>query len=410
MPAMMMLMKSAIDKLKTQLHQHPQWSKVLAISTKLFDCGYQCYLVGGAVRDLLLARIPPDLDLATNAKPDEVMAIFPKAIGVGIKFGVVRVSDIEVATFREEDQYFDGRRPEQILWSTPEKDVLRRDFTVNGLFFDLKSNQIFDVVGGLSDLEHRILKAIGDPKKRFLEDHLRILRGLRFSCLMDLQVEKKTWAAMLENMPLITRISIERITEELKKTSLKEAKLSLEIYQLAGALKLLFPFLSESDFSGFRQPQNWTEFLVQFLLYQEDSADLDQIFPHLLLSREEKRVLKSLRSLIKEHDNEQTPWEETVLFLKKHSLLEVFFLLQFSPQKASKKIFERIFIGIQKRGIDLQRLPEAFLRGEDVTPHVQGKEIQKILDACMLLQFSGKITSRAEALKWLGELFEHRRD
>src|SRR5882762_8795468 len=156
--------------------------------------GCQAYLVGGCVRDLLLGREPQDYDVATSATPDQVMSIFPETYAVGAQFGVVLVpspeGDVEVATFRSDIGYSDGRHPDEVRFSQdPREDVARRDFTINGMLLDPESGEVLDFVGGRRDLEARIIRTIGDPERRFAEDKLRMLRAVRFAARFNYTIE-----------------------------------------------------------------------------------------------------------------------------------------------------------------------------------------------------------------------------
>ncbi|MCP4797338.1 MAG: CCA tRNA nucleotidyltransferase, partial [Phycisphaeraceae bacterium] len=166
----------------------------------LIDAGHETYFAGGCVRDRLFGFTPTDIDIATAATPDAVRAIFPRARGVGASFGVMLVPNdgcsIEVATFRSDFAYEDGRRPGRVRYGTAEEDAQRRDFTINGLFEVPSDGRIVDLVGGRADIEARILRAIGDPEDRFEEDRLRMLRGVRFAARFDLAMEPATEAAI----------------------------------------------------------------------------------------------------------------------------------------------------------------------------------------------------------------------
>jgi len=188
---------------------------------RLRDSGFIAYFAGGCVRDALLRKQPKDIDIATAAEPDDVQKLFARTVAVGVKFGVVRVLEggieFEVATFRSDGVYLDGRRPVSVTFSSPEEDAKRRDFTINGMFYDPLQDQVVDFVGGKSDLEHRLVRAIGDPNERISEDHLRLLRALRFAAALDFEIEPATWKAVTENARQITTVSHERIRDELVK-------------------------------------------------------------------------------------------------------------------------------------------------------------------------------------------------
>ena len=195
-----------------------------AVVRRLAGAGFRAVLAGGCVRDMLLGMQPKDYDVATSATPEQVMALFPRHVAVGAAFGVVRVLgdgdgplQVEAATFRGETSYSDGRHPDQVCFTDEVEDVKRRDFTVNGLLFDpLKDNdQVLDYVGGRADLERRLIRAIGDPARRFAEDHLRMLRAVRFAGSLGFEIESATFSAIRDCAARILGVSAERIREEL---------------------------------------------------------------------------------------------------------------------------------------------------------------------------------------------------
>ncbi len=174
-----------------------------AIVQRLQDAGYQALYAGGCVRDRLRGVEPHDYDIATDAKPAEVQRLFPRTVAVGAQFGVVCVieagTEFQVASFRADGLYIDGRHPESVVFSSPEVDAQRRDFTINGLFFDPIRDELIDYVGGRRDLEARVLRAIGNPADRFREDRLRMLRAVRFAATLGFEIEPATWTAVREN-------------------------------------------------------------------------------------------------------------------------------------------------------------------------------------------------------------------
>jgi len=188
---------------------------------RLRQAGHVAYFAGGCVRDLLLGLEPKDWDIATDAQPKRVRELFSNTQAVGAAFGVILVREgksvVEVATFRSDQEYVDGRRPTGVRFTTAEEDAQRRDFTINGLFFDpLEGDRVIDFVGGVEDLRAKRLRAIGVAGERFAEDHLRLLRAVRFAARFGLEIEPATAAAMLRDGPLLKRISPERIGEELR--------------------------------------------------------------------------------------------------------------------------------------------------------------------------------------------------
>jgi poly(A) polymerase len=188
---------------------------------RLQAAGFAAFWVGGCVRDFLLGREPQDYDIATDARPDQIEKLFRKTIPVGKKFGVMVVIEdkqqFQVATFRAEANYQDGRRPEKVVFASAEADALRRDFTVNGLFFDPLTEKIHDWVGGERDLRAKIIRTIGTPEERFAEDHLRLLRAVRFAAQLGFEIEPQTFAAVKSLAPKIKLISAERVRDELLK-------------------------------------------------------------------------------------------------------------------------------------------------------------------------------------------------
>ena len=188
---------------------------------RLQGAGFAAFWVGGCVRDFLLGREPQDFDIATDAKPEQVEQLFRKTIPVGKKFGVIIVVENEiqfqVATFRAEADYQDGRRPEKVEFANAEADAVRRDFTVNGLFYDPLTEKIHDWVGGENDLRAKIIRTIGKPEERFGEDHLRLLRAVRFAAQLNFEIEPATFAAIQALAPKIKIISAERVRDELMK-------------------------------------------------------------------------------------------------------------------------------------------------------------------------------------------------
>ncbi|MDR0843061.1 MAG: CCA tRNA nucleotidyltransferase [Acidobacteriota bacterium] len=190
----------------------------VGIVAKLRQCGYEALFAGGWVRDFLLGRKAKDIDIATNAPPEAVQGLFPGSKAIGAAFGVVQVRrhghTFEVATFRRDHDYRDGRHPEKVTFSTAEEDAARRDFTVNGLFYDPMGERLIDYVGGQDDLRRKILRAIGDAPRRFAEDKLRMLRAVRFACELGFEIEQKTWEAVKTFSRDISVVSRERIRDE----------------------------------------------------------------------------------------------------------------------------------------------------------------------------------------------------
>lgn len=196
----------------------------LSVVKKLVEAGHIAYYAGGWVRDFLLQHPSDDIDIATSASVEEVQALFPKTIPVGISFGIVIVVEgehhFEVATFRKEAGYADGRRPTHIIKATPEEDALRRDFTINGMFWDPINEKLYDYVGGKRDLQEGIIRAIGNPHERFFEDRLRMMRAVRYATRFNFPIDKDTKQAIIDHADaLLPAVAMERIWQEFKKMS-----------------------------------------------------------------------------------------------------------------------------------------------------------------------------------------------
>jgi len=228
------------------------------ICATLRQSGQQAYLVGGCVRDLLLDREPADYDVSTDARPERVQELFPHSVAVGAKFGVILVvedgAQVEVATFRQDVGYSDGRHPDRVVYSdSPQEDVRRRDFTINGLLMDPATREVHDFVGGRADLAAGIIRAIGDPRLRFAEDKLRMLRAVRFAARFAFQIEPETLAAARNLAPQVSQVSIERIREELTKLLTEgAARRGFELLDETGLLAVVMPDIARMK--GVEQP------------------------------------------------------------------------------------------------------------------------------------------------------------
>jgi putative nucleotidyltransferase with HDIG domain len=235
----------------------------VSIIGRLREAGHMAYLTGGCVRDLLLGTTAKDFDVATSAQPDELLRLFPGAGQVGAHFGVVLVHDaldqgrraqVEVATFRSDLEYRDGRHPDGVHFETdPRQDALRRDFTINALLLDPVSGEVLDFAGGRADLESRLIRAIGDPERRFREDHLRLLRAVRFAARLGFEIEPETLAAIKRLAPLIHSVSAERVRDEVARILTEGgARRGFELLDATGLLKEVLPEVSA--LKGVKQP------------------------------------------------------------------------------------------------------------------------------------------------------------
>ncbi|MDZ4346020.1 MAG: CCA tRNA nucleotidyltransferase, partial [Candidatus Binatia bacterium] len=220
--------------------------KAIAIVKRLRENGYESYLAGGCVRDMLLNKPPQDYDITTSAKSDAVAEIFPQTVPVGAQFGVMLVvvdgEPFEVATFRHDGPYLDGRHPSEVRYGSLEEDILRRDFTINGMVDDPIEDRVIDLVEGKKDLERRSIRAIGDARERFTEDRLRMVRAVRFAASLDFTIEEKTLAAIGALAPTVGQISWERIGEEITRILTEGgARKGFELLDATGLLAQIMP-------------------------------------------------------------------------------------------------------------------------------------------------------------------------
>lgn len=259
--------EAVIKEFKIKREKTEQENNAIEILKKLKENGYEAYFAGGYARDLALSEmtgkfiLPHDVDIATSAKSDEVKNLFSETIATGESFGVIRVKSgndwIEVATFRTETGYKDGRRPDEVSFiKNAAKDAKRRDFTINGMFYNPIEEKIIDYVGGLEDLENKKLKFIGDPRERIKEDNLRLLRAIRFKNRLGFNMPEDHWQAVKDNMKLIHNVSGERIHEELNKILMHPSRTeSMEDLLESGFFKRIIPEMQ--NLKGTEQPKEF---------------------------------------------------------------------------------------------------------------------------------------------------------
>ena len=220
------------------------------ICKRLQKKGYKAFFAGGAVRDMIMGSEPEDIDIATNATPDEIENIFEKSFAIGKHFGVILIEEnghhFEIATFRSDSGYTDGRRPDAVFFTNEREDALRRDFTCNDLFYDPIQNKIYDFVGGQKDIEEKVLRFVGEPEKRIQEDYLRILRAIRFKNRLDFSYGERLKTAIRKNVHLLKNIAVERVQTELTKMLVAPSRVSAahDMHTL-GVWKTLLPEVEE---------------------------------------------------------------------------------------------------------------------------------------------------------------------
>ncbi|MEI6872033.1 MAG: CCA tRNA nucleotidyltransferase [Verrucomicrobiota bacterium] len=227
------------------------------IVRRLQEAGFEALYAGGCVRDMLRGVVPYDYDIATTARPEEIQSLFRRTLAIGAAFGVINVlengADFQVATFRCDGDYQDGRHPESVEFSNAEEDAKRRDFTINGLFFDPVKQELRDYVGGREDLAKRSIRAIGDAEQRFAEDRLRMLRAIRFATVLGFEIEPATWEAIQKHAGAIHEVSAERIRDELLKTLHAPQRVrGFDLLDASGLLKEILPEMER--LKGCEQP------------------------------------------------------------------------------------------------------------------------------------------------------------
>ncbi|PYJ21768.1 MAG: phosphohydrolase [Verrucomicrobia bacterium] len=230
------------------------------VAARLRESGHVAYFAGGCVRDMVRGLIPKDYDIVTDARPEAVQTLFPRTFAVGAHFGVIIVVEngfqFEVATFRSDDAYIDGRHPSAVHFSSPQEDAQRRDFTINGMFYDPVAEKVIDFVGGCADIDEKLVRAIGDPAQRFAEDRLRMLRAVRFATVLDYQIDQQTWDALVADASSINQISAERIRDELVRIFLSPNR--VRGWDLLDSSRLMRAILPELEaMKGVLQPEQF---------------------------------------------------------------------------------------------------------------------------------------------------------
>lgn len=254
-----------------------------SVVKKLADAGHVAYFAGGWVRDFLMNRRSDDIDIATSASVDQIQKLFPKTIPVGVSFGIVIVIEqghhFEVATFRKDRGYIDGRRPSGIDPADPKEDAVRRDFTINGMFYDPLTDQLFDYVGGKEDIQKKLIRAIGNPHDRFLEDRLRMMRAVRYATRFDFVIDPATYQAIVDHAEsLLGSVAMERIWQEFKKMSqFAHFDQGLKLLHQLNLLPTIFPALK-----GIPQEEIERRLtpLANYPVGSPAIADLVELFPN----------------------------------------------------------------------------------------------------------------------------------
>lgn len=399
----------------------------LAIVRALVDAGHVAYFAGGCVRDALLGQQPKDYDVATSATPDAVRRLFRRAQGVGQAFGVVLVrigsSQIEVATFRADGNYSDGRRPDEVRFSDEIDDAKRRDFTINGLFFDPLADRVIDHVGGQADLAARVLRAIGDPAARFSEDYLRLLRAVRFAARLGLTIEPATRDAIVANAPKLARIAPERIATELRTmlTAPSRASAAALLDQL-GLTDVLLRGLGAHDVPRrsdrlLARLNADASFPIALAAYLVGANALDGSAAHTLATPSVRRIDAELRRSLR-LSNDELSAIRTILnvgvLLTSPQMPRVAAIKRYLAQPSADdgRRFATTLVDDSRlcpRAVELERAfsdaasgdvaPPPFVTGDDLQSmgFAPGPAFKVALDAAYDAQLEGTVTSPAEA-------------
>lgn len=392
------------------------------IVRRLRDAGHAALLAGGCVRDLLRGAEPEDYDVATDARPEEVCRLFRHTRQVGAQFGVVLVRRrgrwIEVATFRTDDDYADGRRPRAVHFAGPREDALRRDFTINGMFLDPLDGRVIDYVGGREDLRRRQVRAIGDPAARFAEDHLRLLRAVRFAARLDFQIEPATAAALRAAAPLLERVAPERVRDELERMFAHPGRArALALLRETGLLAHLWPGARWDELhvrrceallarlpgqAGF--PLVWA-----VLMRDRPAAQIEQICRRLAFSNEQRRTVLWL---VEHAGDLQDPQRPSLAELKRLMAHPAFPLLADIARAAYAGLPDGAARAAALEARCAAVPPEAvapppLVTGQDLLDRgvPPGPVYQQVLDELYTRQLNEELTTRAAALaaleQWL---------
>ena len=424
--------------------------KAVSIVQKLHDAGHYALFAGGCVRDYLMSEAPHDFDIASTAKPEEVEALFDKTIPVGKQFGVILVvigdDQFEVATFRGESEYQDGRHPEKIWFTNAEEDALRRDFTVNGLFYDPLKQEVIDYVGGQKDLGNKIIRSIGVAEDRFTEDKLRLLRAVRFASTLGFGIEDLTWKATQKMASQINVVSPERIRDELVKIMTRPgAAHGFQLLSDSGLMQVILPEIEamkgceqqpeyhpEGDvfvhtklllekldkpsvtlafgalFHDVAKPPTYEirKGKITFYAHAPIGADMTkEIMKRLRFSNQEiKDVCEAVRYHMTFGDAQNMRSGKLKRFVMRPTFEDEMELHRIDCLSSHGMLDNYTFLQDKLKEYEVEDLkPEAFLSGHDVlkTGCPKGPKIRQLLEEAYDLQLEGQLKTREEALEWL---------
>src|SRR5438445_1309208 len=422
------------------------------VAERLRTRGHIAYFAGGCVRDMVRGLAAKDFDVATDATPDIVQKIFSHTYAVGAKFGVIVVVEngfnFEVATFRSDGAYLDHRHPVDVRFSSPEEDARRRDFTINGMFFDPEKNEVIDFVGGRDDLKAKIVRAIGDAAQRFSEDRLRMLRAVRFATVLDYKIDNQTWDALVANAGSINEISAERIREELVRIFMSPNRTrGWDLLDESGLLRAVLPELDAMK--GCLQPEQFhpegdvfqhTRLMLEMLPAEVSLPLVLSVLFHDVAKPVTATVDETGRIRFNEHDRIGAEMTEAIMERLRFSRAEIDATVEMVRQHMVFKDVPKMRVAKLKRFMarptfeeefELHRvdcasshsmldnyefllrkreefanqpiIPPPLVRGDDLIALglKPGPRIGQILEAVETRQLEGELRSREEALAWL---------
>ena len=422
------------------------------IAARLRENDYIAYFAGGCVRDMVRGLTPKDYDIATDARPEAVQKLFPRTYAVGAHFGVIIVLgngfQFEVATFRSDEGYIDGRHPSAVRFSSPEEDAKRRDFTINGMFYDPVAEEVIDFVGGRADIAAKLVRAIGDPAERLAEDRLRMLRAVRFATVLDYKIDSGTWKALVANAPSINQISAERIRDELVRVLTSPNRVrGWDLLDSSGLMRVILPEIDAMK--GCLQPEQFhpegdvfqhTRLMLQFLPEKVSVPLVFSVLLHDVAKPRTATVDETGRIRFSGHDRLGAEMTEEIMRRLRFSGAEIEATVEMVRQHMVFKDVPKMRVAKLKRfmarptfedELELHRvdcegshrmldnyefllrkreefanepiIPLPLVRGDDLIALGlrPGPKFGEILEAVETQQLEGSLRTREEALEWV---------
>jgi tRNA nucleotidyltransferase/poly(A) polymerase len=386
----------------------------IAIITELRGRGYKAYLVGGCVRDMVMGLEPADYDIATSARPEEIIKIFPRTESIGAQFGVVLVihrgHPFEVATFRSDEAYVDGRRPTGVVFTDAKQDVLRRDFTINGLLYDPVTKEVIDYVEGQADIQAKLVRAIGDPQARFEEDKLRILRAVRFGARLGYEIESETWKAVCAMAGKIHQVSSERVREELSRILTEgQAARGFRLLDESGLRREILP---EVDWTGhierslkFLGRGIEPDFAMGVLLQNTAVSSVEKIVQRLKFSGAEMHHISALVGNLPQFSKvREMPVAGLKRFLRLNRFEDHIELARIHRLAAGEDLGDVNYILSRRAEWTAQDIfPQPLVTGDDLIAmgFKPGPSFKEILTQVEEEQLEGRLTQRSQALEFV---------